>query len=162
MEWLCNYRLNLAGVLGKPRISKLELGNSQPLDLSMALIFRAWRSPMFGISFWNLKSTWCQIKLEGIMWFLNSTVVFFCVLESYILVFRIVAGGSLDSTPSHNSMGCWIWAQACGQNFLLALQCVICCRNFSLSLPTLLSFSPLPSSCYPPPPVLSHLVLSGH
>lgn len=36
-EWLCNYRLNLAEVLEKPRISKLELSNSQPLNLSMAL-----------------------------------------------------------------------------------------------------------------------------
>lgn len=44
MEWLSNYQLNLAEILGKPRISKLELGNSQPLDLSMALLFRAWRS----------------------------------------------------------------------------------------------------------------------
>lgn len=40
MEWLSNYQLNLAEVLGKPRVTILGLGNSQSLDLSMGLVFR--------------------------------------------------------------------------------------------------------------------------
>jgi len=37
LEWLSNYQLNPTGVLGKPRISQLELGDLQPLDLSLAM-----------------------------------------------------------------------------------------------------------------------------